>query len=178
MPANPDRVFGGPGADSITGGDGRDRLHGGADDDTTTGNGGRDFISGGTGNDTSHGNAGDDRIFANVGVDTSFGGEGDDRLFAVALADVDTSAGPDTVGDTLHGEGGNDRIVTRDGETDTVTCGEGRDVALLDAVDVIADATAENALGSCEKVIRRAPDPSIDDEENRTQDPSEDGNKG
>ncbi|MEA2308713.1 MAG: hypothetical protein QOI65_999, partial [Thermoleophilaceae bacterium] len=66
----------------------------------------------------------------------------------------------DTVGDTLDGGPGNDRLHTRDGEVDTVTCGEGHDRALLDEVDVIADATSENPNGSCEVVKRAAPKPS------------------
>ena len=112
-------------------------------------------------------------------MDTSFGGAGNDRMFAVVLADVDTSNGPDTTGDTLDAGPGNDRIVTRDGETDTVTCGEGeRDRALLDAVDVIADATADDPLGSCERVVRAEPTRGIDDEEQATQDPPEDDDKG
>ena len=177
-PANPDRVFGGPGADSVTGGDGRDRLHGGADGDTITGNGGRDLISGGTGNDTSNGNRGADTVFANLGQDTSFGGDGPDRLFALAHGDVDTSAGPDTAGDTLDGGAGNDRFATFDGETDTVTCGPGRDVAVLDAVDDLADDTPENPLGSCERVVRREPRPGDDEQENQTQYPPRDDDQG
>lgn len=45
-------------------------------------------------------------------------------------------------------------------EADRVTCGEGHDRADLDPVDVIADATAETPNGSCETVVRRAPNPS------------------
>ena len=40
-----------------------------------------------------------------------------------------------------------------------MTCGDGFDVALLDTVDVIDDASAANLNGSCERVVRKAPKP-------------------
>jgi Ca2+-binding RTX toxin-like protein len=116
-------------------------------------------MSGGTGDDVQDGGPGNDVIFANRGVDVSAGGDGDDVLWALARADV--KPGPngetDTVGDTLDGGSGNDVLRTRDGEADTITCGPGVDRALLDTVDVIADATADNPNGSCEIVKRKAP---------------------
>lgn len=166
-----DRVFGGAGSDRVIGGDAVDRLHGGAGNDRLNGNRGADLISGGVGDDVSHGNRGPDRIAANRGADESFGGRGNDTLFALARADV---TGPgDVVGDTLHGEGGDDRLHTRDGEADKVDCGPGNDVAQLDVVDVIVDATAENPNGSCERVVRAAPKPQEDAEENATENPAE-----
>ena len=167
-----DRVFGGPGADRVIGGDGFDRLHGGADSDRVSGNRGGDLTSGGAGDDVSYGYRGNDRIFANRGVDESFGGSGADVLRALARADV---SGPgDVVGDTLHGESGNDDLGTRDGEADKVDCGTGTDIARLDQVDVITDATPENPNGSCEKVVRADPRPGEDGTENRTENPPED----
>ncbi len=167
-----DRVFGGRGADRVIGGDGFDRLHGGADSDRVHGNGGRDLISGGTGDDVLRGNDGNDGIFANRGVDEVFGGSGDDELWAMARADV---SGPgDVVGDTVHGEAGNDDIRTRDGEADKVDCGAGNDIARLDQVDVITDATAGNPNGSCERVVRADPKPREDATENATENPAED----
>ena len=78
-----------------------------------------------------------------------------------ALARGDVHPGPngevDTAGDTLDGGPGNDTFRTRDGEVDKITCGDGNDLALLDTVDAITDATAANPNGSCEKVIRKAP---------------------
>ena len=92
-----------------------------------------------------------------------------------ARRDVTSNGGAvDSIGDTLHGEAGDDRFHTRDGEVDTIDCGAGQDVALLDGVDVIADATAENPNGSCEKVVRRAPRAGEDAPENATQSPAED----
>ncbi len=130
------------------------------------------MISGGSGNDVSHGNRGNDLIFANLGVDETFGGGGDDVLFALARRDV---SGPgDVVGDTLHGEEGHDDLRTRDGEADKIDCGPGNDVARLDLVDVIVDATAENPNGSCERVVRAAPQPREDAAESSTENPGED----
>jgi Ca2+-binding RTX toxin-like protein len=92
-------------------------------------------------------------IFAGLGADVSNGGDGNDRLWALARKDVTGEAG-ETV-DTLDGGAGNDVIRTRDGEADLITCGDGgNDVAFLDEKDVITDATAENANGSCETVKR------------------------
>jgi Ca2+-binding RTX toxin-like protein len=116
-------------------------------------------MSGGTGDDVQDGGQGDDVIFANGGQDTSIGGDGDDVLWALARSDVHPGPGGavDQVGDTLDGGNGNDVFHTRDGEVDRVTCGAGNDRALLDTVDVITDATAENPKGSCEVVQRKAP---------------------
>lgn len=154
---SPDRLFGGPGNDTLTGGDGRDRIHGGPGNDVATGNAGDDLLSGGAGDDQLYGKAGNDRIFANGGNDEEWGGDGNDQLWALARVDV---TGPgDPSGDTLHGEAGDDVLHARDGEVDRIDCGPGNDTALLDAVDVIVDATPANPNGSCEKVVRRAPSP-------------------
>ena len=72
-------------------------------------------------------------------------------------ARTDVSGPGDVVADTLDGGSGDDVFRTRDGEADRITCGPGSDRALLDAVDVIADASPENLNGSCEVVNRRAP---------------------
>ena len=116
-------------------------------------------MAGGKGDDIQDGGAGNDVIFANLGQDTSFGGGGNDVLWALARGDVHPGPGGevDQVGDTLDGGAGNDVFRTRDGEVDRITCGPGSDRALLDEVDVITDATAENPNGSCEQVVRAAP---------------------
>ena len=57
-----------------------------------------------------------------------------------------------------------------------ITCGPGKDTALLDNVDVITDATAENPNGSCEKVVRKDPKPSESKSEDAQQAPA-DANK-
>jgi Ca2+-binding RTX toxin-like protein len=152
-----DRIFGGSGNDTLAGGDSRDRIYGGSGNDTSDGQNGNDLMSGGTGDDTQHGGAGNDKIFANLGQDTTYGDAGNDDLWALARGDVAPGPGVDQVGDTLDGGPGNDTFHTRDGEVDRVTCGDGNDTALLDNVDVITDATAENPKGSCETVVRHAP---------------------
>jgi hypothetical protein len=78
----------------------------------------------------------------------------------------------DPVGDTLHGGAGRDRFHTRDGEIDRVDCGDGNDLALLDEVDVIVDATTENPNGSCERVRRAAPSPRDSSVEDAQQSPA------
>jgi Ca2+-binding RTX toxin-like protein len=115
---------------------------------------GSDVVVAGRGNDTVDGAAGNDRIFAGAGVDTVRGGDGNDRIWAMAR--VDAVAGDGTA-DTVDGGAGNDRIMVRDGEPDSVSCGEGSDRAILDTQDVIADATADNPNGSCELVVRAEP---------------------
>ena len=59
--------------------------------------------------------------------------------------------------DTVNGGAGNDRIHVRDGEPDTVTCGDGFDVVRADDEDSVAT--------DCERVKRRAPRSSDDDAE-------------
>jgi Ca2+-binding RTX toxin-like protein len=116
-------------------------------------------MAGGTGDDHQDGGPGNDVIFANLGQDVDSGGDGNDVLWALARGDVQPGPGGavDQAGDTLDGGNGDDTFRTRDGEVDRITCGAGNDTALLDQVDVIADATAANPNGSCERVIRKAP---------------------
>ena len=160
----PDRIRALAGPDVLAGGLGRDFIHAGLGDDVSAGQAGRDVMAGGPGNDRQDGGPGNDRIFANLGNDQTFGGEGNDELWALARKDV--SGDGDVLGDIVNGEGGNDRIRVRDGEVDTITCGDGNDVALLDEVDVIADATPADPNGSCEKVTRKAPKSGEDQTEN------------
>ena len=148
-----DRIYGGDGDDALAGEAGHDRVAGGAGNDTLDLGDGNDRSSGGAGNDTTTGGAGNDRIYANAGADVSSGGDGDDDLWAMARVDATTDG--NTTVDRLDGGNGDDRFHTRDGEADLITCGEGKDRADLDLVDVITDATPENPNGSCETVNRR-----------------------
>jgi Ca2+-binding RTX toxin-like protein len=169
-----DRLYGGPGNDTLKGGDSRDRVYGGSGNDTSHGENGHDRMAGGTGDDVQTGGPGNDTIFANRGQDTSSGGDGNDHLWALARGDV--QPGPngevDQVGDTLDGGAGNDTFRTRDGEVDRIACGDGNDRALLDQVDVITDATAANPNGSCERVVRKAPKPKESASEDAQQAPT------
>ncbi len=90
------------------------------------------------------------------------------------MSRFDVTGPGDVIGDTLHGEDGADDLRARDGEADKIDCGAGEDVARLDLVDVIVDATAQNPNGSCERVVRAAPRPSDDAPENATENPAED----
>src|SRR6478752_5811599 len=149
-----DRIFGASGNDTINGVQGNDWLNGGAGDDKISGDANgtgdltsRDRMYGGSGNDTSDGQNGNDLMSGGTGDDTQHGGAGNDKIFA--------NLGQDTT--YVDAGTGDDRFHTRDGEVDRVTCGDGNDTALLDNVDVITDATAENPKGSCETVVRHAP---------------------
>jgi Ca2+-binding RTX toxin-like protein len=170
-----DKIFGGSGNDALKGGDSRDRMYGGPGNDTSEGENGNDRMAGGTGDDVQNGGEGNDTIYANLGNDTSYGGNGNDRLWALARGDV--HPGPngevDQAGDALDGGPGNDVFRTRDGEVDRITCGDGFDLALLDTVDVITDATPDNLNGSCERVIRRAPKQKDSATEDATQAPKD-----
>ena len=78
------------------------------------------------------GGTGEDRIFGGSGDDVSDGQNGNDHLAGGRGEDAQS------------GGTGNGTFRTRDGEVDRITCGAGTDKALLDRVDVITDATAEN----------------------------------
>ena len=105
---------------------------------TLRGDGGRDVL---------RGTAKGDRLFGHAGNDRLFGGRGRDLLVGGAGRDV------------ARGGRGNDRIRMRDGERDRVTCGRGRDRAVLDSDDKILDARPTNPNGRCERVSRpSAPD--------------------
>jgi DNA-binding beta-propeller fold protein YncE len=158
------QAAGSPGADSLTGDAGSNVLFGLAGADRLRGLAGRDCLYGGAGNDSLLGGSGADRLF---------GGPGNDRLqgegtrehtpgsdaTTVARGDrLSGGAGDDRLTDrrgiaTLSGGAGADRIDARDTSPsssrrpDTIRCGRGRDVALLDAADRVA--------ADCERAIRR-----------------------
>jgi DNA-binding beta-propeller fold protein YncE len=158
------QAAGSPGADALTGLARRDVLFGLAGADRLRGLAGRDCLYGGDGNDRLSGGSGADRLF---------GGAGDDRLDGeddagnrrrpeasrVSVGDrLSGGAGADRLVDrrgraTLSGGAGNDRINARDRSAsqrrraDTVRCGRGRDLALVDAADRVA--------ADCERVQRR-----------------------
>jgi Ca2+-binding RTX toxin-like protein len=92
----PCRIYGGPGDDTITGGDEPDLIYGGKGNDSINGGAGNDTIYGQTGNDTLYGGPGNDYISGGQGEDYLNGGDGNDVLF--------DARGPDTV---LGGAGDN-----------------------------------------------------------------------
>ncbi|MDX6683491.1 MAG: virginiamycin lyase [Solirubrobacteraceae bacterium] len=118
-----DRIFGGAGADTLLGGDGADVLQGDAGDDAIDGDAGNDQLTGGKNDDSLFGGAGDDRITDGAGIDELQGGAGNDRINARDAS----AAGRRTA--------------------DSVSCGAGRDVAVVDRSDRVAR--------DCERVLRR-----------------------
>jgi len=97
----------------LTGGPGRDVLTGTPYDDVIDGSGGNDLIAGKAGNDVLDGETGNDRIDGGSGRDRITGGEGHDTL--------------------LGGFGrGRDTLLARDGFSDVVAGGAGRDTARVD----------------------------------------------
>jgi RTX calcium-binding nonapeptide repeat (4 copies) len=134
---------------------GVERLRGGRGNDVLTGNDTHNVIVGGRGNDVIRGRGGDDQLGADVSRvrttsrrtrDAINGGSGQDRIFGSGGADSLTGgAGADIV----KGGRGNDRIRTRDDSIDELSCGGGRDTAVLDVFDYFA--------GACERPRRTLP---------------------
>jgi hypothetical protein len=94
------------------------------------GTNGADHIRGGPGADRISARAGDDRVFGLAGDDVITGGLGRD---------------------VVSGGAGADRLLLRDGARDVASCGPGRDVVLIDGVDVV--------LGDCETLQISPPEP-------------------
>jgi hypothetical protein len=117
-------LFGAAGArasvtcDHLTGASGPDGIHGGSDSDCLRGRAGADSLSGGRGNDKLTGGGGADQLLA---------GPGHDRVRAGT---------------------GNDLVSAQDGIAEAIDCGRGKDLASVDASDV---------LTGCEKVNLTAP---------------------
>jgi Ca2+-binding RTX toxin-like protein len=156
-----DNVLLGNGGNDILGaGGGNDQLDGGAGDDTLAGGDGSDAITGGDGNDTASyasatagvhvvldGKPGDGAPGENDNVDTEnvVGGPGDDALIGNAGnnglaggAGNDRLLGGQGV-DAFDGGPGDDIIQSLDGQTETVTCGDGEDGVVSDRDDVRTD---------------------------------------
>jgi hypothetical protein len=88
----------------------------------------------------------DDVILGMGGNDTLMGGAGDDRLDGGAGKDVITGG---SGADTIFGGDGSDTIYAADGERDVIDCGDGRDRAIVDSVDVVKNCeVVEKSSGS------------------------------
>jgi acid phosphatase type 7 len=94
------------------------------------GTNGADALRGSDRSDKLYGKGGRDRLYGLGGNDLLVGGLGTDLL---------------------EGASGNDRLVARDGVRDTVRCGSGRDVAVVDVRDRVER--------TCESVLRPSPSP-------------------
>ena len=123
-----DRIWGGPGLDTLNGGSGADRIWGGPDADIINGQGGKDFIkgdagdddiqgnhqsdviNGGTGNDVLRGAGGKDTLFGDGGTDELFGGDNSDAL----------DGGPGN--DLLNGQKGRDTCTSGGGVDTFISC--------------------------------------------------------
>ena len=108
-------------ADCATTGAGDDDVHLGPGDDAARGGSGADTIAGGPGNDI---------LLAGLGADVVDGGEGDDHL-----RDERGDAEPDI----LRGGPGHDVLRAANAGADTVECGPGWDVAIVDAADTLSE---------------------------------------
>jgi Ca2+-binding RTX toxin-like protein len=112
------------------------------------GSGHADTLVGTGGPESIFGLGGDDHLYGRGGADRIFGGLGDDW--------IDGGAGPDLLrggpgSDHINGGPGNDLILAfGDGAADVVDCGDGQDVAVVDATDQVAN--------DCEFVWVRDPD--------------------
>jgi Tol biopolymer transport system component len=92
---------------------------------TQVGTAGNDAIYGTSRRDTICGLPGADTIYGGRGNDFVDAGNGDDRIY------------PGKGRDTVIARGGDDVIWARDGERDWIDCGAQRDVAIVDAIDVV-----------------------------------------
>lgn len=145
-----DKVFGGTGNDTMTGGIYGDCFVGGVGFDSLVGAGGDDSLYGDQTSDTLRGGAGDDILFGGAHNDNLFGGDGDDTLQGDSEIDVMTGgAGIDTFRFTLATSSGTgssrDRIVDFQADDD-----------IIDVVGFLAGGTfiGETAFGSVAKQIR------------------------
>jgi Ca2+-binding RTX toxin-like protein len=128
-----DRLLATPVGDRVDGLRGDDGLYAFDGDDCVAGREGSDRLYGGRGDDVLRGDDGNDVLYGQEGDDTLSGGAGNDGL----------KGGDGT--NRYFGRSGSDRIYARNGVAETVDCGSGRDVAVVDANDTVR---------GCERVIR------------------------
>jgi hypothetical protein len=142
---------GGPGSDTVRGGNVQDRLYLGPDGGTAEGHGGDDLLYGGdTGINGLVGGAGNDQIFSGAAGGSLWGDAGDDVLTGGPAADTlegvdgeDVLEGADgddelTGGpgrDRMAGGPGDDLIKAADGTSDEISCGPGIDRVVKDRSD-------------------------------------------
>ena len=112
---------------------------------SVTGSEGANVIKVGNGDSSVEAGGGGDTVTMGTGTDSAGGGPGNDA--------ITTGAGNDTINpgpgaDVVNSGEGNDTINARDGESDQIDCGNGIDVTIVDAVDVLSS--------DCESVDRPA----------------------
>jgi hypothetical protein len=170
-----DVLVGSTADDTLSGLDGNDRLRGRGGDDVLDGGPGSDDIAGGRGTDAATyaestgvkvsvddlANDGASGEHDNVQTDVEdvFGSPGADLLSGSAASNtLDGGDGNDELAggggrDHLYGGDGNDRITSRDGAADTLDCGAGSDIVIVDELD---------RDRGCEIVDRRPAVPRVD----------------
>lgn len=152
LPGRSSALFGGAGADTLTGSERADVLQG---------NQGNDILNGGDGDDTIFGGQGDDIIFTGAGHNFTQGNLGDDTI--VALNDASTmlgGQGQDTIiggagADLLIGDLGDDSLNGGDG-ADTLIGGKGADILIGGAgADVFSFAAGDSGLaaGTLDRIV-------------------------
>ena len=109
--------------DVLTGSSAGDLISGRTDIDFLFGLGGDDCIRGEKGGDIIDGGDGDDQVDGGSGDDRIRGGDGDDLLFGRRGIN------------RYDGGPGNDRIYSRNGRSEIVECGPGRDTVKADSKD-------------------------------------------
>ncbi len=137
-------MHGGRGADRLYGNEGSDMLYGDAGADKIYGGTESDKLYGGADNDSLFGEAGNDRLYGGSGKDSMYGGEGSDWLFGeygddamVGDAGNDALAGGDG-NDTIRGGADNDRLFGDNGN-DGLYGDDGNDYLIGEAgSDVLA----------------------------------------
>lgn len=108
-----DILSGGSGNDVLYGGEGFDDLNGGGHNDFIYGGAGRDALIGGSGDDLLDGGADEDNLRGGAGIDTLDGGAGDDDLFGGVGDDFLFGGAGD---DDLRGSTGNDTLKDAEGD--------------------------------------------------------------
>lgn len=154
--AGDDVLLGGAGEDELDGGLGADALSGGADRDAVSYEGAPvDVTLDGVANDGIPGE-GD-----NVLPDTEdvYGTEGPDKLTGNGLDNtLDGNGGNDQIvggpgADGLFGGEGDDNINSRDGSPDSVECGPGTDVAIVDSRDSVNECESVGFVPTTENFL-------------------------
>jgi Ca2+-binding RTX toxin-like protein len=146
------RADGGTGDDLIGGGRSDDTLYGGAGDDDVGGSLGPDLLLGGPGDDQVYGGYGTDELRGEQGADLMLGGANDDRLSGGPNDDrVNGEHGDDHIAgdfgsDVLTGSNGDDQILSRDGQPDSVACGNDTDYVHADNLDTVTSNTCETVI--------------------------------
>jgi serralysin len=134
--------------------------------------GGPCVYTGAGGDDVIHGGGGPDGIYDEVGNDVVYGGDGDDSVNYVSglVWAGETSDGLNNGNDIVYGANGNDSVATfggtdivfggrgndqiyaRDGDQDTLYCGEGTDTVFYNGgVDEVVDCEIRHPSSAASK---------------------------